>query len=128
MAQIMDISGAGSVKDQIKAAIGVHGMWKSRIRSAAQTGVSEWKPDFVGSCHNCDFGKWLDSFPAAAQNGHYKKVFPLHADFHKEAGRVLQMALNGQKEAAEKAIAVGSDYDNLTVNLTRAMMEWRDKI
>ena len=127
MAQIRDIGGAGTIKDQINAAIGVHGMWKTRIRTAAQTGLSEWKPDFVDSSHNCDFGKWLDSFPEGAKQADYKKVFALHADFHKEAARVLRMALNGKKEEAEKAISLGSPYEKLTVSLTKAMMEWRDK-
>ena len=127
MTQIRDISGMGNIKDQIKAAIGVHGMWKTRIRSATATGMSEWNPDFVSSSHNCDFGKWLDSFPEAAKHADYKKVFALHADFHKEAARVLGMALNGHKGDAEKAIAMGSDYEKLTVGLTKAMMEWRDK-
>ncbi|MDH5509432.1 MAG: CZB domain-containing protein [Nitrospinota bacterium] len=127
MTQIGDIRGAGSIKEQITAAIGVHGMWKTRIRSAAQTGMSEWKPDFVSSSHNCDFGKWLDSFPKEAKHADYTKILALHADFHKEAARVLAMALNGQKENAEKAISLGSDYEKLTANLTKAMMEWRDK-
>ena len=127
MTQIRDIAGAGTIKDQIKAAIGVHGMWKTHIRSAAQTGSSEWKPDFVSSSHNCDFGKWLDSFPEGARNDVYKNVFGLHAQFHKEAARALSLALNGQKEAAEKAISLGSDYEKMTMTLTKAMMDWLNK-
>ncbi|MDH5649580.1 MAG: CZB domain-containing protein [Gammaproteobacteria bacterium] len=127
MTQIKDIGSSGSTKEQITAAIGVHGMWKTRIRSATQTGMSEWRPDFVTSSHNCDFGKWLDSFPEAARHADYAKVFALHSDFHKEAARVLGMALSGHKENAEKAISIGSDYEKLTVSLTKAMMEWRDK-
>lgn len=50
------------------------------------------------------------------------KVAAIHADFHKEAGRVLKLALNGGKAEAEKAIAMGSAYDALTTSLTRAMM------
>jgi len=123
----MDIGKAGELKEQIRLAIGVHGMWKTRINSAAQTGMSEWKPELVESGHNCDFGKWLDSFPEAGKGAEYKKVFSIHADFHKEAARVLKMALNGQRAEALKAMAVGGAYDTLTTSLTRAMMEWRDK-
>lgn len=126
MSQIQDIDTAGNMKEQISAAMGVHGMWKTRIRSAAQTGISEWKPDFVDSCHNCDFGKWLDSFPEAGKHEQYRKVYSLHAEFHKEAARVLSIALSGKKEEAEKSIALGSGYEKLTSSLTKAMMEWRD--
>jgi hypothetical protein len=126
MAQIRDIKNAGDITDQINTAIGVHGMWKSRILSAAETGMSEWKPEFVDSSHNCDFGKWLDSFPTGAKSLPYKKVVELHADFHKEAARVLKLALSGHKEDAKVAIAIGTPYNDLTVHLTKAMMEWRE--
>ena len=127
MSQIQDISNAGDIKHQINAAIGVHGMWKTRIRSAAETGMSEWKPDFVSSSHNCDFGKWLDSFPEEAKQGDHKTVATLHADFHKEAAKVLTTALSGAKADAAKAISRGSAYETLTLKLTKAMMEWRDR-
>ena len=114
-------------KDQIKSAIGAHGLWKGRINTAVETGASEWDPGAVQSSHNCDFGKWLDTFPVAERNGQYKKVADLHADFHKEAASVLKMALSGDKARAKKAVAMGSEYEKLTTSLTRAMMEWRDQ-
>jgi len=114
-------------KDQIKSAIGAHGLWKTRINTAIETGTSEWDPGTVQSPHNCDFGKWLDTFPVADRVGQYKKVADLHADFHKEAAGVLKMALSGDKAGAKKGVGMGGKYEKLTTSLTKAMMEWRDQ-
>ncbi len=113
------------LKDQITSAIGIHGLWKNRIREAISTGKSDWDPAFVKPCGNCDFGKWLNSFPPSSKDDHYKDVYKLHAAFHEEAARVLDMALKGKKAEAEKASAFGSEYTNLTSKLTKAMMDWK---
>jgi len=124
----MSIQDAGDVVSQIKAAIGVHGLWKNRIRQAINEGKSEWDPKFVAPCGNCDFGKWLDGIDKANQGDDYKTVYDLHSQFHKEAARVLEMALAGKKSEAEEAIASGSAYGTLTLNLTKAMMSWQKSV
>jgi len=124
----MAIQEAGDIAAQIKAAIGVHGLWKNRIRQAINQGTSEWDPKFVAPCGNCDFGKWLDGFEGSQKGDDYKVVYDLHSQFHTEAARVLEMALSGAKTDAEAAIASGSDYANLTLNLTKAMMAWQKAV
>ncbi len=119
-----NIGGAGDLKAQIKKAIGVHGLWKSRIMQAAQTGESEWDPAKVAPSGNCDFGKWLNNFPHASRTGNYKAVHDLHAEFHTEAARVLALALSGKTTEAQDALKLGGHYANLTSKLTSAMMAW----
>jgi hypothetical protein len=51
-----------------------------------------------------------------------------HADFHKEAGRILKMALAGQKVAAEAALASNSRFGNATQSLTKEVMAWKNEV
>lgn len=114
-----------STKEEITKAIGAHGMWKSRLRSAIDSGKSEWQPDSVAKDNLCDFGKWIHSLKATpAEAPRAAKVKDLHAKFHVEASRVLKLAQTGQKAAASQAIAPGSPFDKLTGELTTELMNW----
>lgn len=128
MAEIQDISGCGDMKSQIDKAIGVHGLWKKRIRDAIASGKSEFQPVNVKVNNKCDFGKWLGTLPISAKGEDYKVVVELHTKFHKEAGRILELAITGKKAEAEKAIALASEYANLTSSLTGAMMKWKRSV
>ena len=76
--------------------------------------------------NHCEFGKWLYSLPIAEQNAaQFKKVQALHATFHKEAAHVISMALSGNVPAAEKSLAAGGAYSNISADLTGAMMDWK---
>jgi hypothetical protein len=116
-------------KEQITKGIGAHGMWKQRLVDAINTGVSEWTPAIVKQDNQCEFGKWLYSCSAAEkQSPHYEKIRELHAQFHKEAAQILDLALTGKKQDAEARIAANSDYRNLSGNLTREMMAWKSEL
>ncbi|VAX20359.1 hypothetical protein MNBD_NITROSPINAE01-1915 [hydrothermal vent metagenome] len=60
-----NIGGAGDLQQQIKTAIGVHGMWKSRIMQACQTGKSEWEPTFVAPNGNCVYANLTTQLTSA---------------------------------------------------------------
>ncbi|MDX2471136.1 MAG: CZB domain-containing protein [SAR324 cluster bacterium] len=121
----MKITDGKEIADQINLAVGIHGLWKSRITDAINTGKSEWEPAFVTPCGNCDFGKWLDGLDEENKTEEFQKVYAIHSDFHKEAGRILAMALDGKKSDAEAAVDEGSEYQKLTSSLTLAMMGWK---
>lgn len=115
-----------SLKDAITKGIGAHGLWKQRILDAIKTGKSEWTPEVVCQDNQCEFGKWLYSCSKQDQaSPHYSKVKHLHADFHKEAAKVLKMALDGKKKDAEVAVGDNSQYKSISGNLTREMMSWK---
>ncbi|OGH00159.1 MAG: hypothetical protein A2600_13640 [Candidatus Lambdaproteobacteria bacterium RIFOXYD1_FULL_56_27] len=116
---------ARNLKQEIANAVGAHGLWKARILEAIDKGTSDWTPEQVYPNNNCAFGKWLEGFVPLEKEDHYKKVYALHTDFHKEASRVLGLALAGKKEEAGKAVENGTTYGELTRNLTMAMMAWQ---
>jgi methyl-accepting chemotaxis protein len=116
-----------SLKEEIKKAIGAHGMWKARLSAAIDSGSSDAKPETVSVDNLCDFGKWLygDSIDnAVKKSDHYQKCRDLHAIFHREAGNVLRLALQGQKEKAQQAMSYNGSFGSASAELTRAMINW----
>ena len=117
-----------SLKDSITSGIGAHGKWKQRLIDAINTGQSEWKPEIVCQDNQCDFGKWLYSCSNDEKaSPHFETVKQLHAEFHKEAAKVLELALASKKEAANEAIGPSSKYLEATTKLTKEMMAWKDQ-
>ncbi len=117
-----------SIQNEIKNAIAAHSLWKSRLRAAITSGTSEFSPEKVRADNNCDFGKWLYGMPKQGQAkvaSMAETVRKQHAEFHKVAADVLRLALSGKKDEAAKLIAPGSQFADLSVDLTKSMMEWQ---
>jgi methyl-accepting chemotaxis protein len=116
-----------TVHDEIDKAISAHGSWKQKLRSAIDTGECESTPDKVKKDNNCAFGKWLhERIDASAKNSpFYNEVVELHAQFHTEAGTILELALNGDKDQANKLMAIGGDFAKYSGALTRKMKDWQ---
>ncbi|MDT8446625.1 MAG: CZB domain-containing protein [bacterium] len=115
---------AKDLSEEIKQAIGAHGQWKMRLLDAIETGQSEWTPEKVRPNCNCAFGKWLESFNETEKTTHYRTVYGLHTDFHVEAARILELALNQLTEEARIAVQSNSTYSDLTQSLVLAMTTW----
>ncbi|MBI5768271.1 MAG: nitrate- and nitrite sensing domain-containing protein [Verrucomicrobia bacterium] len=114
---------------QIGKAIAAHGMWKTRLAKAIETGTCDIPVEKVAVDNQCDFGKWLYSLPAGEQqSAEFKKVRELHACFHKEAADVLRLALGGQKEQAMRCVAVKGPFWSASVNLIAEMTEWKASV
>lgn len=114
--------------EAINTAIGAHSEWKLRLRQAIETGKSEWTIDRVAPDNLCAFGKWLYSLPDNdRQLENWRVVRVLHADFHREAARVLELALRGSKEEARTLMAFGSPYAKVSSRLIWEMMEWKKR-
>jgi hypothetical protein len=129
---IIEVVGKGGAmikgKEEIKAAIGVHGMWKARLKKAIEKGASEFSPDIVARDDRCDFGQWL----AGAQmelriSSYYQRCKELHRRFHIAAADVLSLAMNGRKDEAKQALETG-DFYTLSSSLMRLMVEWNRSI
>jgi hypothetical protein len=115
--------------NEITKAIGAHGRWKERLREAIDNGHSEFTVEDLRSDHRCDFGKWLYSLsPVEQQSSHWQTVKDLHITFHREAAHVLDLALKGERQKAENAFQLGSDFLNASASLTRAMMKWKGEL
>ncbi len=118
------------LKETISKAIAVHVDWKRKLDLAIETGQSESTPERVRKDYNCSFGKWLHHRidPAAKDSPHYKDILELHADFHREAGHVLELALKGDKAAARELVASGSTFQKVSGELTRKMLIWKSEL
>lgn len=120
-----------SLAEQINKAIGAHGMWKQRLRSAIESGKSEFTIADTGRDNLCEFGKWLygTSLSAADKASvEYKLVRDLHARFHQSAAKVLSRALAGDRAGAEASIGNAGEFTSVSADLTRAMMGWKAKV
>ncbi len=115
-----------SIVEEINKAVAAHGMWKARLRQAIDAGKSDFSAAGVSVDNQCDFGKWLYSLPADDhQSPHWQKVRDLQAKFHREAARVLGLAVGGKKADAEAGLATGSQFAKISLELTGAMIEWK---
>lgn len=112
--------------EELDKAIGAHGMWKTRLRGAIETGKLDATIETIKVDDQCAFGKWLYTLSTVDKSSnHFKTVKEFHADFHKTAARVAELALSGKKAEAEKMIAQGGEYATISSKLTQAMMEWK---
>ena len=112
--------------ESIGNAIGAHAQWKLRLKTAIDTGKSEWTVERVSPDNLCDFGKWLYSLPESdRKKENWQKIRALHAEFHREAAKVLNLALRGAQAEARELMAFGSAYAKVSSRLTWEMMEWR---
>ena len=118
-----------STEDAISKGIAAHGMWKQRLINAIKTGQSEWTPEIVCQDNQCEFGKWLYSCtPAEKSSPYHHKITKLHADFHKTAAVILDLALKGKTDEAEEKIGPDSIYKDNSARLTREMMNWKSEL
>lgn len=114
---------------QIDAAIGAHGAWKLRLRTAIATGQCEVTPHTAGCDDRCAFGRWLHG-PEIDQQTRagmpYQVIRRLHAEFHTCAGEVLGEALGGQLAAAEARL--NGPFAERSDKLVRALMKWKGEL
>ncbi|MFN3470324.1 MAG: CZB domain-containing protein [Novosphingobium sp.] len=114
---------------QIEEAIGAHGLWKMRLRGAIRSGTCDLTVQEASGDCNCKFGKWLHdpAFAPAHKGGvPHRVVTRVHAEFHREAGRVLQLALAGDQAAADAAMA--GPFTETSEKLVRALLKWKGEL
>ncbi len=114
--------------EEIEKAIGAHGNWKVELKQAIATGQIDRPVETIGMDNQCYFGKWLEGSALTSTekaSHHYATVKDLHAEFHRVAAYVVELALKGKKHNAEKIMALGGEYSKASSNLTLAMIEWK---
>jgi methyl-accepting chemotaxis protein len=115
--------------EEIDSAIAAHGQWKQRLKTAIETGQSEFDPSKLALDNYCDFGKWLNSLGSDIKaTDSWKNIKQLHAEFHKKAASILDLAVKGKSGDASKQIELGSDYSVVSSKLTNAMIKWKKEI
>jgi len=116
---------------EIDQAIAAHGYWKNYLRNAIKTGQIDTTVEAIRSDNQCVFGKWLEGSMLTTMeeaSHHYKTVKERHAEFHKTAARVVELALAGKKSDAERMISLGGEYTKISAELHLAMMEWKKSL
>lgn len=127
------LSGAGnmSANTQIEQAIGTHGLFKLRLKSAIALGRLEGSVATLGSHINCPFGKWMASAavaPATKASTQYANVDLLHARFHVAAAKVASLAIDGKPVEAAAALERDGEFGIAAAELTAAMLDWKGHI
>lgn len=114
--------------EEINNAVGAHGMWKMRLRTAVRTGRCEIHSSIACCDDQCAFGKWLlgPDFDARTQAGMpYQVVKRLHAEFHKCAGSVLSYVERGNAAAGQ--FILDGEFTERSDKLVRALTKWKNE-
>jgi hypothetical protein len=98
-------------------------MWKARLRQAVRSGTSDLTVLVAGQDTECGFGCWLHG-EAQSQlpPADYELICRLHADFHREAAAVLDLALAGKRTTAEAAMSARSSFARVSSRLVSELM------
>lgn len=117
------------IVSEINNALGAHGAWKLKLKTAVQLGHSTVSPTQIACDKSCAFGTWLHgtSIDTPTRSGMpYQVVRRLHAEFHECASRVASLANSGQKEAA--ALLLDGEYKQRSEKLSRALTKWKGEL
>jgi len=116
-------------KQDIEKGLNSHVLWKQRLLDAVIIGKSEFKVEQVQVDNGCEFGKWLYGLSKQDQNStDFQSVKDLHADFHKSAAKILNLALSGKRMEAQNHLDYKSEYSRLTGKLVLALNNWKNSI
>lgn len=117
-------------EDDIAKAIGAHGIWKSRLKTAIEKRELETPIETIRMDGECELGKWLQSPTLTSvekASNTFRTVKQLHIDFHRTAARVAELAMAGKSAEAGKMMALGGEFTELSAKLTTALREWKKK-
>jgi Chemoreceptor zinc-binding domain len=109
---------------ELRAAIGAHGVWKQRLRTAIRTGSRSLDPDTLCRDDACRFGQWLSSLPTeTAAHAVVRRTAECHRRFHQAAGQVASLALAGRPAEASAMLDQGAFHD-ASEALALALADW----
>jgi len=109
---------------QIRLALASHAMWKHHLAGALATRRAPWPIAEVRREEGCGFGAWLLGVEELRGAPHFTRVRELHARFHEEAARVLELILAGDREAAGLALAERGAFEQASRDLADALERW----
>ncbi|HVO75695.1 MAG TPA: CZB domain-containing protein [Ignavibacteriaceae bacterium] len=116
-------------KEVIDNALSAHVQWKKKLQEVLDTGKSEFKVSIVKKDDQCQFGQWLKNLSEQEKKSpEYGRVSELHAQFHLAAAEILDLALKGKKEEAQKKLQLGGGYGQISGKLVLALQTWRNKL
>lgn len=101
-----------------KDAIAAHVNWKLRIHALLSGKLPEkLDPAAIEKDNVCELGKWLHSDGKQAMLGpQHNELLAVHAEFHREAARIVRETYAGRKIGLE-AIEMISPFGKLTTRI-----------
>ncbi len=107
--------------------IAAHGLWKFRLHEAIASGRSRFDPNVVERDDRCPFGQWLygEGQQTHRHDERYETARQLHATFHRSAGEVLRLALDGRTADATTRMAPGQPFLDVSLQLVHHLDGWR---
>lgn len=115
--------------EEIKTAIGAHGAWKMKLKTAITTGKTDLDPNVLRCDDQCALGKWLhgSSIDLQTRMGMpYKVNKRVHAEFHECAARVVELVL--KHENAKAAALLEGEFTEKSDKVVRALNKWRGEL
>lgn len=109
-------------------AIQKHAEWKFKFRNALHNDET-MDAAAISKDNNCEFGKWLHG-EAQALFGKcvsHAKCVADHAAFHVEAGKVAATINAKKKDEAERMLATGSAYDQVSRRVGVSIVELKNE-
>lgn len=115
--------------NQINNAIGAHGSWKIKLRSAVKSGQTNHSIQETRCDNKCAFGAWLHGVEidnATRQSIAFRVVKRLHVEFHVSAAEVLQLVTKGHLKDAEEFL--NTDFSARSAKLVLALQKWQKEL
>jgi CheY-like chemotaxis protein len=118
------------IKSQTTKAVSAHVLWTAKLKAAIQSGESSYLLPEVEADDQCELGRWLKSpiSPGLHNSPHYAKTLELHHQFHREAGRILRLAIDGKSAEALKAMEANGDITKACSSLVSELRAWNQAI
>lgn len=108
--------------EKIDSALTFHKHWKTHLQEVVQTGISDFTVADARSDRACDFGKWIYKvWDNEKDNPDFIKIKRMHAEFHKAAAEILELAVSGKKDEAGKKLEKGESFDKISEELISAL-------
>ena len=115
----------GTVSDAIRD----HGGWKQRFRISVLAHHSDLPVEIVCQDNRCAFGHWLYSLDEHEKaTPRWNCVRSAHADFHREAARILGLALECKQDEALAALRFPSKFSGLSAQLGKELDTWKREL
>jgi methyl-accepting chemotaxis protein len=108
-------------------AIQKHAQWKFKFINALHT-KEQMDTAAISKDNNCEFGKWLhgDAKAQYGKEGSYAKCVTEHAAFHVEAGKIAVLVNANNSDEAERMMATGSAYDQVSRRVAISIIELKN--
>ena len=101
--------------ESIDQALAAHGRWYIRLRCAIETGRTVFTSE-TSSEACCELGLLLREDP-----GRYQTLRRIHADFHREVGRIFALAIHGHYREARVEFEANTHFTDLSTALRKEM-------